>query len=99
MDKGDIIIQMLAELRTDLAAARREAADEAKAIHGRVTNLPMNGCSHAAAHAATAALVSQHEKAFQQAKGVVWAAGGLSGVIGGLSGWFASFLGKAGPHP
>ena len=98
MDKSDIIISMLSELRQDLNKARQDASEEAKALHGRITKLDVSGCSLAGGHKTVQDKVAEHERIIQQGRGAIWAMMGLSGVAGGLSGFFASLF-KGGPHP
>ena len=88
-DKLNIIIQQLAEIRQEAREMRKEAQDEAKVLHGRITSLDVNGCSMAVGHRAIALKVEEHEKRINQVTGAIMAAG----TMGGLVAWIVNKLG------
>jgi hypothetical protein len=86
MDKLDMIIGQLSRIEGDVTALRSENAK----LHGRITDIAVNGCSLAPAHATLSAKVEMHEKKLNQAAGVIMAAGGFGGIVS----WVLSVFGK-----
>ena len=88
-DKLNIIIAQLAEIRQEAREARKEAQDEAKVLHTRITSIDVNGCSMAGGHKAIALKVEEHEKRINQGIGAIMAAGTMGGVVS----WIVNKLG------
>lgn len=83
MDKLDIIIGQLAELKTI-------QRDDVKGIHAKIDKLFSEGCAKAGQHDDMEARMRSVETNLSRASGAMAAIIAVSGMIGAVAGWLTS---------
>jgi hypothetical protein len=82
-DKLDMIITQLTRIEGEISTLRAENST----LHGRITDIAVNGCSLAPAHSSLAAQVALNTEDIQKGKGAIFATGVISTIASTVIGW------------